>query len=102
MEQLICYLTPAILLTLLHIFKIYLMEEKYNLVEILVYYLKATIIINIVMILIVLILYKVWIWNYSITSSFIIKYVLCGTIFSMFLPYIYYCFRNIRRSKIKK
>jgi len=96
MNQLICYFTPALLLTLLHLFKIFLMEEKYNIFEIILYYLKATIIINIVMILIVLILYHIFVWNYDISNQFIIKYIICGTIFSLFLPYIYYRFRNIR------
>lgn len=95
MDLLICILLPAIFITMLHLLKIFLMEEKYNIIEIIWYYLKALIIINIVMILIVLIVYRVWIWDYSITSQFIIKYVLCGTVFSLFLPYIYYNFRCI-------
>lgn len=78
------------------------MEEKFNIIEILWYYLKATLIINLVMILIVLIIYQVFVWNYDITSQFIIKYVICGTVFSLFLPYIYYNFRRIKfKDKVK-
>ena len=99
MEQLICYLTPGLLITLLHIFKIFLMEDKYNFFEIIWYYLKATIIINIVMILIVLAIYKTWTWDYDITNSFMIKYIIFGSLFGLFLPAIYYKIKVLRRSK---
>ena len=55
MGQLICFFTVAVLITLFHILKLFLMEEGYDFFEILGYYLKATVIINIVMIIIVLI-----------------------------------------------
>jgi len=97
MGQIICFLTPAILITLLHIFKIFLMEDKYDFFEILGYYLKATVIINIVMILIVFIKYQVWVWNYEVTNSFITKYFLLGSFLGLFLPYLYYKIRTIKR-----
>ena len=96
MGQIICFLTPAILITLLHIFKLFLMEEGYDFFEILGYYLKATLIINIVMILIVFIKYQVWVWNYDITNSFTIKYILLGSFFGLFLPYLYYKVRTLK------
>ncbi len=101
MEQIICYLTPAILLTLLHIFKLFLLEEKYNILEILTYYLKASIIVNIFMILIVLIKCQDFVWNLNITNSFIIKYVLLGSFLSLFLPYLYYEVRTLKNKNKK-
>ena len=99
MEQIICYLTPAILITLLHIFKLFLLEEKYRIFEILGYYLKATIIINIFMIIVVLIKNNNFIWNLGIKSGFVIKYVILGSIFGLFLPYIYYQVRVLLKKK---
>lgn len=99
MEQIICFLIPAILITLLHIFKLFLLEEKYRPLEIIWYYLKATIIINIFMIIVVLIKNQNFIWNITIKNSFIIKYVILGSIFGLFLPYIYYEVRTLLKKK---
>lgn len=99
MGHILCFLTPAILITLLHIFKIFLMEDKYNFFEILGYYLKASVIINIVMILIVFIRYQVLVWNYEVTNSFIIKYIILGSFLGLFLPYLYYKIRVFKRGK---
>ena len=99
MGQLVCFLTPAILITLFHLFKIYLMEEKYDFFEILGYYLKATVIINIVMIIIVLIVKHFWVWNEELTNGFVIKYVLLGSFIGLFLPRLYYELRVRKEGK---
>ncbi len=99
MEQLICYLIPGILITLFHLLKIYLMEDKFNLFEILWYYIKATIIINIFMILLVFIIYQEWKFDSKITNSFVIKYSILGSIIGLFLPFIYYKIRVLRKTK---
>ena len=100
-EQLICYLIPGILITLFHIFKLFLLEEKYRFFEILSYYLKATIIINIVMIILVLIKTGDFVWNHDITNGFIIKYIVIGSVLGLFLPYCYYEFRIFKKKIIK-
>ena len=95
MEQLTCFLTVAILITLLHLFKIFLMEEKYDLAEILVYYFKATFFINIVMILLVLLIKQYFIWNETLSTGFVINYVVIGSIIGLFLPAFYYKIRHM-------
>ena len=102
MGQLICFFTVAVLITLFHIFKLFLMEEGYDFFEILGYYLKATVIINIVMIIIVLIVKKFWIWNEELTNSFVIKYIILGSVIGLFLPKLYYEVRNFKKNKDKK
>ena len=99
MGQLICFFTVALLITLLHIFKLFLMEEGYDFFEILGYYLKATVIINVLMIIIVLIVKRFWIWNEELTNGFIIKYVLLGSFIGLFLPKLYYEVRHLKKNK---
>jgi hypothetical protein len=99
MGQLICFFSVAVLITLLHIFKIFLMEEKYDFFEILGYYLKATLIINIILIIAVLIINRFWIWNKELSNDFVIRYVIAGSIAGLFLPKIYYDVRKIRRKE---
>ena len=99
MGQLICFFTVAILITLFHIFKRYLMEEGYDFFEILGYYLKATVIINIILIIAVLIINKFWIWNKELTNDFIIRYVVVGSIIGLFLPKLYYEVRKLRKKE---
>ena len=102
MGQLICFFSVAILITLFHIFKLFLMEEGYDFFDILGYYLKATLIINIVMIFIVLIVKQFWIWNEELTNGFVIKYIILGSVLGLFLPRLYYEVRKIRNNKDKK
>ena len=90
MGQLICFFGVALVITLLHIFKLFLMEEKYDFFEILGYYLKASIILNIVMIFLVYAVMDYLMWNKELTSGFIINYIGCGSILSLFLPAFYY------------
>lgn len=99
MGQLICFFGVGVLITLLHIFKLFLMEEDYKFFEILGYYLKATLILNIVLILLVLIIKQYFIWNEELTNGFIINYIVCGSILSLFLPAVYYKVRNIGKKK---
>ena len=94
MGQLICFLGVGLLITILHIFKLFLMEEKYDLFEILGYYLKASLIINITLIILVYCIKEYFIWNKELTNGFIINYIVTGSIFSLFLPAIYYKVRN--------
>lgn len=101
MGQLICFFTVAVLITLFHILKLFLMEEGYDFFEILGYYLKATVIINIVMIIIVLIVEKFFIWNEELTSGFVIRYVIIGSILGLFLPKLYYEVRNLKTKNNK-
>ena len=101
MEQLICFFGVSILITLLHIFKIFLMEEKYNFFEILGYYLKAAVILNIVLIILVLIIKKYFIWDEELTNGFVINYIVCGSILSLFLPAVYYKVRHIGKKDSK-
>ena len=54
------------------------------------------------MMTIVFIFYRVIVWNYDITNQFLVKYIICGTIFSLFLPYIYYNFKKVRFNSKKK
>lgn len=99
MGQLICFFSVALLITLLHIFKRFLMEEGYDFFEILGYYLKASIILNIVMILLVLIIKGYFMWNEELSNQFVINYVVVGSIISLFLPAIYYKVRNFGKKK---
>ena len=99
MGQLICFFTVALFITLLHIFKRFLMEEGYDFFEILGYYLKATVILNIVLILLVLIIKRYFIWNEELSNGFIINYIVVGSILSLFLPAIYYKVRHIGKKK---
>lgn len=101
MEQLICIFGVAVVITLFHLLKIFLMEEKFDFFEILGYYLKATVILNIVLILFVFIVKRYWIWNEELTNGFVIKYIALGSIISLFLPAIYYKVRKIKRNKTK-
>lgn len=97
MEQLICFLGVAVLITLFHLLKLFLMEEKFDFFEILGYYLKATIILNIVLIIIVFIVKGFLIWNEELTNGFVIKYILLGSFLSLFLPALYYKIRRIKK-----
>ena len=99
MGQLICFFTVAILITLFHIFKRFLMEEGYDFFEILGYYLKATVIINIILIIAVLIINKFWIWNKELSNEFVIRYVIAGSIIGLFLPKLYYDVRKLRKKE---
>ena len=99
MGQLICFFTVAILITLFHIFKLFLMEEGYDFFEILGYYLKATVIINIILIIAVLIINKFWIWNKELSNEFVIRYVIAGSIIGLFLPKLYYDVRKLRKKE---
>lgn len=101
MEQLICFFGVALLITLLHIFKLFLMEEKYNFFEILGYYLKASVILNIILIILVLIIKNYFIWDEELTSGFVINYIVCGSILSLFLPALYYKVRHIGKKDSK-
>lgn len=101
MEQLICIFGVALLITLLHLLKIFLMEDKYEFFEILGYYLKATVILNIVLILFVFIVKRYWIWNEELTNSFVIKYIILGSVISLFLPAFYYKVRKLKNKKTK-
>lgn len=102
MGQLICFFAVAVLITLFHLLKLFLMEEKFEFFEILGYYLKATLIINIVMIFIVLIVKHFWIWNEELTNSFVIKYIILGSVLGLFLPKLYYEVRRLKKDKDKK
>ncbi|MBR1385434.1 MAG: LTA synthase family protein [Bacilli bacterium] len=102
MKLLICIIFPAILITLLHIFKKYLLEEKIEIKELILYYLKASIILNIVMILIVFIIYQVWIWKHDITTGFILKYTGLGNLLGLFLPAFLYKIKNNKITDINK
>ncbi len=99
MGQLICFFSVAVLITLFHIFKLFLMEEGYDFFEILGYYLKATVIINIILIIAVLIINKFLIWNKELTNDFIIRYVIVGSLIGLFLPKIYYDVRKLRKKR---
>ena len=99
MEQLICIFGVAVVITLLHIFKRFLMEEGYDFFAILGYYLKATVILNIVMVILVLIIKKYFIWNEELTKGFVINYIAVGSILSLFLPALYYKVRNLTKKK---
>lgn len=101
MEQLICFFCVALLITLLHIFRLFLMEEKYKFFEILGYYLKASVILNIVLIILVLIIENYFIWNEELTRGFVINYIVCGSIISLFLPAFYYKVRHIGKKDSK-
>ena len=101
MGQLICFFSVALLITLLHIFKRFLMEEGYPFFEILGYYLKATVIINIIMIILVLIVKHYFIWNEELTNGFIINYIVVGSLIGLFLPSLYYKVRKIRKIEEK-
>ena len=99
MGQLICFFSVAVLITLFHIFKLFLMEEGYDFFEILGYYLKATVIINIILIIAVLIINKFWIWNKELSNEFVIRYVIAGSIIGLFLPKLYYDVRKLRKKE---
>lgn len=99
MGQLICFFSVAALITILHIFKLFLMEEKYDFFEILGYYLKASLIINFIMIILVLIIKQYFVWNENLSDGFVINYVIAGSIIGLFLPALYYKIRNIKKSK---
>ena len=102
MGQLICIFAVGLLITLLHIFKRFLMEEGYDFFEILGYYLKATVKLNILMIILVFIIKGYFIWNEELTNGFVINYVVVGSIFSLFLPAFYYKIRHLGKEKSKK
>ena len=97
MEQLICFFTVAILITLFHLLKLFLMEEKFDFFEILGYYLKATIIINIIIIISIFMINQYWVWNKELTSGFVIEYIIVGSIVGLFLPKLYYEVRRLRK-----
>lgn len=97
MGQLICFFGVAVVITLLHIFRRFLMEEGYDFFEILGYYLKATLILNIVLIILTFIIKQYWIWNEDLTNGFIINYIICGSIISFFLPALYYKIRHLKK-----
>ena len=97
MEQLICFFGAGVLITLFHLLKLFLMEEKFDFFEILGYYLKATLILNIVLIIIVFIVKGFLIWNEELTNGFVIKYILLGSFLSLFLPALYYKIRRIKK-----
>lgn len=101
MEQLICIFGVAVLITLFHLLKLFLMEDKFDFFEILGYYLKATVILNIILVLLVFIVKKYWMWNEELTNGFVIKYILLGSFISLFLPALYYKVRKIKRNKAK-
>ena len=101
MEQLICIFGVAIVITLLHLLKLFLMEEKFDFFEILGYYLKATIILNIVLVILTFIIKGYLMWNEELTNGFVIKYIVVGSIISLFLPAFYYKMRKIKRNKTK-
>ena len=75
------------------------MEEGYDFSEILGYYLKATVILNIILIIAVLIINKFWIWNEELSNDFIIRYVIVGSILGLFLPKLYYDVRKMRKKE---
>ncbi len=102
MGQLICFFSVALLITLLHIFKRFLMEEGYDFFEILGYYLKATVILNILLIILVLIIKRYFVWNEELSNEFVINYVVTGSIISLFLPALYYKIRHLGKRKSKK
>ena len=101
MEQLICIFGVAIVITLLHLLKLFLMEEKFDFFEILGYYLKATLIINVVLILSIFFGEKYWIWNVELKNDFVIAYIIIGSILGLFLPALYYKVRKLKRNKTK-
>ncbi len=101
MEQLICIFGVAVVITLFHLLKIFLMEDKFDFFEILGYYLKASIILNIILIIFVFIVKGYFIWNKELTGGFVFKYILFGSIISLFLPALYYKVRKIKRNKTK-
>ena len=101
MEQLICFFGVAIVITLFHLLKIFLMEEKFAFFEILGYYLKATLLLNVVLIPFIFLIKGYWIWNEELTCGFVIKYLILGSIISLFLPAFYYKVRKIKRNKTK-
>ena len=101
MEQLICIFGVAVVITLLHLLKIFLMEEKFDFFEILGYYLKATLILNVVLIIIVFASFNYWMWNEELNSDFVFYYILFGSIISLFLPAFYYKLRKIKKNKTK-
>lgn len=69
MKHLLCILTPAIFITLVYIFKKYLLEEKIKFKKLLGYYLGTSVILNILVIFIVYLKYDVFMWNYDITTK---------------------------------
>ena len=97
MEQLICFFGVAVLITLFHLLKLFLMEENFDFYEILGYYLKATLIINIVLILAIFLGEKYWMWNKELSNSFVITYIIFGSILGLFLPALYYHIRKLRK-----
>ena len=100
MKTILCIFLSSILITLVYILKNYLLEEKIKIKDLLKYYLKATILINIVMIFFVKLKYNVFIWEYSITLSFLIKYLLIGNVVGLFLPTFYYYLRTLKNNII--
>ena len=97
MEQLICFFGVAVLITLFHLLKVFLMEEKFDFFEILGYYLKATVIINVVLILAIYCGEKYWMWNKELSGDFVIAYIIIGSFIGLFLPAFYYNVRKLRK-----
>ena len=99
---LLCIILPGILITLFHLFKRYLLEEEFSLDDTILYYIKSSIIINIVMLFAIWIHYGKIPYREDITGRYIIKYALVGSIFGLFLPAIFYKIRNSKAVKACK
>ncbi len=99
---LLCILLPGILITLLHLFKKYLLEEDFSLKDTIWYYIKSSIVINIVMLFAVWVNYDRIPYGSDITSHYLIKYALVGSLFGLLLPAIYYKIRNSKAYKVIK
>ena len=99
----IIYLLPGILITLFHLLCNFLLEEKITIKDTLLYYLKVSIIINLVMILIMNLEYKKWLWEIRKLDSIAPTYIIYGSILGLFIPYILYKFNhNEFRNAISK
>ena len=92
MREIICYISPAILITVIYFLKYYLIEEKINAFKLIGYYLISSIIINFIMIELIYMKYALWVWawDHDISWAFVIKYFLLGSFIGLFLPKLYY------------
>lgn len=100
MNLLLYFLLPGILITLFHLFCKYLLEEKITIKDTLFYYIKSSIIINIFMILIMYIKYDRWLMDIIKERNVLLKYVLCGSFFGLFIPYLLYKLKHNVVTKI--
>ena len=102
MKLLLCILLPAVLISILYLAYKHINDNKITIKGTVGFYLFSTVIINIIMIVIVFLFKDVFLWKYTLTKSFIIKYVLLGSLIGLIVPFILKKLKDNTITKINK